>query len=260
MNQTGTALITGASSGIGWHFAHEHAKRGGDAILVARNEKKLTSLKQVLEAQYQISAHVIAADLQSPGAAQEIYEKTTSQQLSVDVLINNAGFGGHGVFSERELADDLAMIQVNISALTALTHYYIKDMVARGHGKILNVSSTASFIPGPLQAVYYATKAFVTSFSQAIAQEHSDKGITVTALCPGAVKTGFAKAGNLEDVAVFEKGKSAESVAAFGYAKMEQGKLVAVNESGLRFLIDWVIPLLPRKLVLKMSRQSMEKK
>jgi short-subunit dehydrogenase len=175
------------------------------------------------------------------------------------VLINNAGFGGHGKFVERDLAAEQAMMQVNMVTLTNLTHHYLKGMVARRRGRILNVSSTASFVPGPLQAVYYATKAYVTSFTQAIAEEVREYGVTATVLCPGAVATGFVAAGDLQGVGAWKNAKSAESVARCGYAAMERGELVAFNERKLRIMLDWIVPLLPRKAVLKMSRQAMEK-
>ena len=259
MAKSNTALITGASSGIGLEFARIHAKTGGDMALVARSEGKLQELKKELEAEYGVSVAVIAEDLSGPDAAQRIFDKTQELGLEIDVLINNAGFGGHGKFHTRDLADEHGMIQVNIVTLMDLTHKYLKGMVERRRGKVLNVSSTASFIPGPLQAVYYATKAFVTSFSQAIAEEVAEYNVTVTALCPGAVATGFAKAGDLEGVEAFKSARSPESVAKCGYDAMQKGKLVVINEGKLDFLLNWVIPILPRKSVLKMSRQAMEK-
>ena len=254
-----TALITGASNGIGLELARLHAKKGGDLVLVARSEDKLLALKQELEDKYKVAVHVLATDLGTVTAAQEVFEQTESLGLEIEVLVNNAGFGGHGKFHERELAQDQAMIQLNIVTLTNLTHLYLKGMLQRNSGKILNVSSTASFMPGPLQAVYYATKAFVTSFSQAVAEEISDTKVTVTALCPGAVDTGFVEAGDLEGLDAWDKAATAESVAVFGYKAMEQGKLVAINERSLSFLINWIVPFLPRKTVLKLSRQFMEK-
>ncbi len=254
-----TALITGASSGIGLEFAKIHAQKGGDLVLVARSVDKLDSLKQELEGQYQIKVTVLPADLSVPGSASKIFEQTEAQGLKIDTLINNAGFGGHGLFHERELVDEQAMMQVNMLTLTDLTHFYLKGMIERNQGRILNVSSTASFMPGPLQAVYYATKAYVTSFSQAIAEEVKDNNITVTALCPGAVATGFVEAANLEGVEIFDKAKSPRSVAECGYQAMEKGDLVAFNESNLKFLLNWLVPLLPRRIVLKLSRQAMEK-
>ncbi len=255
-----TALITGASGGIGLELAKIHASKGGDVVLVARSVAKLNELKLQLETEFKVNVTVIAADLATADAAEKLFEQTEAMNLQVDTLINNAGFGGHGKFHQRSLADEQAMMQLNMLTLTNLTHFYLKGMVERNHGQILNVSSTASFMPGPLQAVYYATKAYVTSFSQAVAEEVRDSNVTVTALCPGAVATGFVKAGNLEGVDVWKNAKTPKSVAECGYSAMEKGELVAFNESSLKFLINWVIPFLPRKMVLKISRQTMEKK
>lgn len=254
-----TALITGASSGIGLELARIHASKGGDVVLVARSRDKLESIKQELQTQYGVKVHVIAEDLADPASADRIFLATEALGLSIEVLINNAGFGGHGKFVERDLAAEQAMMQVNMVTLTNLTHHYLKGMVARRRGRILNVSSTASFMPGPLQAVYYATKAYVTSFTQAIAEEVREYGVTATALCPGAVATGFVAAGDLQGVDAWRNAKSAGSVAHCGYEAMERGELVAFNESKLRVMVDWIVPLLPRKTVLKISRQAMEK-
>jgi len=255
-----TALITGASNGIGLELARIHAKRGGNLVLVARSQDKLKQLADELRAQYDgIQITVIAQDLTMPQAAQSVFAQTEQLGIQVDILINNAGFGGHGRFFERELAKEQQMIQLNITALTELTHLYLQGMVARRRGKILNVSSTASFMPGPLQAVYYATKAYVTSFSQAVAEEVREFGITATALCPGAVATDFVAAGDLQGVGAWKNAKSAQSVAEYGYRAMEKGELVAFNEGKLKLALEWVIPLLPRKTVLKMSRTVMEK-
>lgn len=254
-----TALITGASNGIGLELAKIHAQRGGDLVLVARSQDKLEQLAQELRAKHNIQVTVIAKDLSEPNVAQAIFAQTEQLGIQVDYLINNAGFGGHGRFFERELAKEQQMIQLNITTLTELCHLYLKGMVARKRGKILNVSSTASFMPGPLQAVYYATKAYVTSFSQAIAEEVAEFGVTVTALCPGAVATGFVSAGDLEGVGIWKNAKTAQEVAEYGYNAMMKGELVAFNEAKLKFALEWVIPLLPRKMVLKMSRKAMEK-
>jgi len=258
-SKSNTALITGASGGIGWELARIHAQKKGDVVLVARSQDKLEALKTKLEATYQVRVTVIVEDLAQPDAAQRIFDETEKLGITVDTLINNAGFGGHGLFHQREFTAEHAMMQVNMITLTQLTHLYLKGMIARKQGRILNVSSTASFIPGPLQAVYYATKAFVTSFTQAVAEEVIEYNVTVTALCPGAVDTGFVKAGDLEGVEVFKKAKSASSVAKCGYQAMERGQLVAFNEGGLKFILNWVVPFMPRKAVLKLSRQTMEK-
>ncbi len=254
-----TALITGASSGIGKELARYHGARGGDLVLVARSVEKLKELKTELENNYGINVIVITADLAQPESANQIFSATEEAGLHIDILINNAGFGGHGKFHERELASDQAMMQVNMASLVSLTHLYLEGMVQRKVGKILHVASTAAFLPGPLQAVYYATKSFVLSFSQAIAQELDGTGVTSTALCPGAVSTGFVAAGDLDGVKVFDKAASAESVAECGYEAMLRGDLVKINEKGLHFLLNWVVPFLPRKVVLKISQKAMEK-
>ncbi len=254
-----TALVTGASSGIGAEFARLHAAKGGDLVLVARREDALNQLKSELEKAYGIKATVIVADLAQPDAAEKIFAATEAAKIQVDILINNAGFGGHGKFHERDLTQDQAMMQVNMVSLVNLTHIYLQGMVSRNSGKILHVASTAAFLPGPLQAVYYATKAFVVSFSQAIAQEISDTNVTSTVLCPGAVDTGFVAAGNLDGVGIWDNAASAQSVAQCGYDAMIKGDLVKINEPSLNFMLNWVVPFLPRKTVLKMSQQTMEK-
>lgn len=259
MTNQNTALITGASGGIGIELARIHASKGGDVVIVARSEDKLLQLQAELEAKHNVKVWVITEDLAQPESAQHIYDKTKALGLDINVLINNAGFGGHGYFHERELAKDQAMMQVNMVTLTNLTHYFLQDMVKANYGKILNVSSTASFMPGPLQAVYYATKAYVTSFTQAIAEEVRDYNVTATALCPGTVATDFVASGDLEGLSAWDNAKSPKSVAEVGYKAMEKGELVSFNEGSLKFMLNWIIPFLPRKTVLKMSRQFMEK-
>ncbi|NEP84786.1 MAG: SDR family NAD(P)-dependent oxidoreductase, partial [Okeania sp. SIO3B3] len=155
-----TALVTGASSGIGSELARLHAAKGGDLVLVARREEALNKLKSELENAHNIKATVIAADLAQPDSAEKIFAATEAASIQIDILINNAGFGGHGKFHERDLAKDQAMMQVNIVSLVNLTHLYLQGMVSRNSGKILHIASTAGFLPGPLQAVYFATKAF----------------------------------------------------------------------------------------------------
>ncbi len=254
-----TALITGASSGIGKEMARLHAAEGGDLVVVARRQSALEELKSELESKHNVTVVCIAADLTKHDAPQQVYDQLKSNGVEVDVLINNAGFGGHGKFHERQWAREEAMIGLNITALTQLTHLFVKDMVGRKRGKILNVASTAGFLPGPLQAVYYATKAYVLSFSQAIAEELREENITVTALCPGPVATEFTTAGDLEGVDAFKNAASPVSVATVGYNAMKQGKLVAINDWKLSLMLNWMLPFLPRQTVLKMSRKSMEK-
>lgn len=253
------ALITGASSGIGVEFAKIHAAKGGDVILVARRENLLNELKLELEQTYKVKAYVLACDLSKSEAADELFSKTEELGLEVDVLINNAGFGGYGYFHERDLALEQKMVQVNITSLMNLTHLYLKGMVKRNKGSILNVASTAGFLPGPMMAVYFATKSFVLSFSEAIDQELSDTKVNVTALCPGPVATEFFKAGNIEGLDVFQMTKSAKSVAACGYKAMEMKKQVVINDILLSFVLNFVIPLFPRKIVNVISKIVMKR-
>ena len=260
MNRSpGTALITGASSGIGRELAIIHAARGGDVVIVARRMEALEKLKSELEQSHTVSVHCIAADLIEPDAPSQVCDQLEQRGIKVDVLINNAGFGGHGKFHERDWQQDRAMIQLNVTALCDLTHRCLQGMVKRGQGKVLNVASTAGMLPGPLQAVYYATKAFVLSYSQAIAEELRGTGVTVTALCPGPVATEFVKNADLDGVGTFDAAASPESVARIGYQAMEQGRLIAINDRRLSLMLNWIVPWLPRRTLLRISRQSMEK-
>ena len=247
-----TALITGASSGIGKEFARIHAERGGDLIIIARSKDKLDALKAELENKHNIKVFVIAKDLSQPEAPEEIYNEVKKSGIEIDYLINNAGFGGLGKFHEREWEKDRAMINLNITALTALTRFFLPDFTKRNSGKILNVSSTASFMPGPLQAVYYATKAYVSFFSNAIAEELSDTEITVTALLPGATATGFGSTSGMDKTAMFAKTASPKKVAEDGYKGMLKGKLDVVSGLSVsqKIMIAF-IPFLPKKMLLK---------
>lgn len=255
-----TALITGASSGIGKELARYHASLGGDLILTARREAELNTLKAELETAHGIAAHVFTLDLGAAGGADALIKAVGDAGLRVDVLINNAGFGGHGVHIERDIANEQAMIDLNISSLVTLTHAFGGQMAAQGGGKILNVGSTAGFIPGPNQAVYFATKAFVNSFSQAIDQELNAQGVTCTVLAPGYVETEFAQAANLEGTQMVSAGgATAASVAKHGYDAMLAGKLVTINDPKLSFMLNWLTPLLPRRMVLKMIQKTQSK-
>jgi short-subunit dehydrogenase len=253
------ALVTGASSGIGREIARIHAKSGGDLIIVARSESKLNDLKEELEKQYQVKVMVIVQDLAEMNSAEIVYNKVKAANIEVDYLINNAGFGGRGKFVERDWEQDLSMINVNIIALTALTRLFLADFVKRNSGKILNVSSTASLMPGPLQAVYFASKAYVTSFSNAISEELSDTKITVTALLPGATDTGFAKRSDMDKTALFNKTFTAKQVATKGYNAMLKGKLniLAGLSISQRILMN-VIDIFPKKIVMKYIKHAQE--
>src|SRR5450759_4294399 len=186
-----TALITGSSSGIGLELARIHAENGGNLVLVARSKNKLDELKEELENKYNVQVYTIGKDLSLPDSARDVYAELGQQNISVDYLINNAGFGDFGFFAESDWNKQEKMINLNITALAHLTRLFLPDMIKRGDGKILNLASTASFQPGPAMSVYFATKAFVLSFSEAVNNEVRDKGVTVTALCPGSTESGF---------------------------------------------------------------------
>jgi len=255
------ALITGASSGIGKEFAYIHAAQGGDLVIVARREQVLLDLKAEIEQKHAVQVKVIAKDLTAPDAAKEVFDEVKAAGIEIEYLINNAGFGGRGKFHERAWEQDLAMINLNITALTALTRYFLPEMVQCKRGRILNVSSTASLVPGPLQAVYYATKAYVTSFSNAVAEELHDSPVTVTALLPGATETEFAKTSGMDKTDLFSNTFSAESVAKSGYQAMLKGKLNV--KSGLTFgqrMMMSLAPLMPKKMILKQIRKMQEVK
>ena len=259
MQEKRTALITGASSGIGKELAGIHAERGGDLVIVARRADKLIALKEELEDRHGVKVTVLAKDLTLPGAAAEIYDELKAAGIEVDYLINNAGFGGRGKFHERAWEQDLAMLNLNVIALTELTRRFLPDFVERNAGRILNVSSTASLMAGPLQAVYFATKAYVSSFSNAIAEELYDTHITVTALLPGATETEFAHTSGMDKTNLFSKTVSARSVAEDGYDAMMAGKLNVISGLSMtqRMMIS-AIPVTPKKVLLKQIRKMQE--
>jgi short-subunit dehydrogenase len=254
-----TALITGASSGIGLELARVLAENGFDCVLVARSHDKLSELALELEREHQVKTLIVAKDLARPAVIDEIYEEVTAASLDVDVLVNNAGFTVFGLFAETDLRRELEMLQVNIVALTALTKLFLKDMVRRRSGRILNLSSTAAFEPGPLMAVYYASKAYVLSFSEALANELRGTGVTVTALAPGPTRTGFQRRGNLEDSRLVQgQIADARSVALAGYRGLMAGKTLVIPGFGNK-LVPWMIRLSPRSVVPRVVRRMQER-
>jgi len=255
-----TALITGASNGIGLELAKIHASKGGDLVLVARNKSKLDELKTELEKQFNISVYTIGKDLSATESAHEIYDETNRQNIQVDYLINNAGFGDFGMFTDTDWNKELKMINLNITTLTLFTKLYLQDMVKRKSGKIMNVASIASFQPGPTLAVYCATKAYVLSFTEAISNEVSDKGVSIIALCPGATETGFQAAGGLDESKLFKDKKlpTGKEVAEYGYSSMIKGKTVAIHGI-MNYILSNSIRFIPRALVLKVSRKMLDK-
>jgi short-subunit dehydrogenase len=251
-------LITGASSGIGLDLARIMAP-DFDLILTARNQARLDQIARELEKQQGNRVHVIPADLTRPEAPGEIFAELERRGLELSVLINNAGFGAYGPFAEVGLPTQMEMIQVNIDALTQLTRLALPKMLERKQGRIMNVASTAGFQPGPLMAVYYATKAYVISFSEAIANELQGSGVTVTCLCPGATDTEFARRADMEKSRLFKMGKmSSRDVALAGYRAMLDGKTLIVTGWRNKIMAQSV-RLSPRKLVTAIARRIQER-
>jgi short-subunit dehydrogenase len=254
-----TALITGASGGIGMEMAHILASNGDNLILVARSKDKLNALKLELETQYSISVYVIISNLAELNAAQIVYDEIKTQKIRVDYLINNAGFGDYGLFADCYWDKQLEMIQLNVITLTHLTRLILPDMLQHKFGKILNVASTAAFQPGPTMSVYFATKAFVLSFSEAIANEVKGTGVTVTVLCPGATETGFKKAANLGESGLFKGNQIATSrdVAEFGYNKMMKGEIVVIH-GFMNNVLAQSSRFAPRNLITAIARLKLK--
>lgn len=248
-------LITGASSGIGWELAFLFAAKCYDLTLVARSEEKLRNLSRELETKYPVRAYVLAADLTDPQAPKTICNCIKSDGHVIDVLVNNAGFGLAGDFAITEWQRERDMLQVNVTAVTELTKHVVPSMVQQGFGRILNVASTAAFQPGPLMAVYYATKAYVLSLSEALAEELTGTGVTVTALCPGATETGFKAQAGLENSRLFKAGTmDAKTVARAGFEGLMAGKRLIIP--GLRNrLLSSTVRFVPRSAVLKIVKR-----
>jgi uncharacterized protein len=260
-----TALITGASFGIGLELARIFAREGHNLVLVARSADKLRQLASELENAHGTRSLILAADLSDPGAAAYVLDQTTRANLAVDILVNNAGFGQYGFFVDNDLEECLKQIQLNITTLTHLTRLYLPDMVARarsegGNPRILNVASTAAFQAGPLMAVYYATKAYVLHFSEAIANELQGTGVTVTCLCPGPTATEFQKRANITGIRLTTLGTmDARTVAEDGYRGLMAGKPVVI--SGLKnWLVAQSVRFSPRRLVTAVARKLQETK
>jgi short-subunit dehydrogenase len=252
-------MITGASGGIGYELALLFARDGYDCVLVARSEAKLRELAGRLEGEHHVKTLVVPKDLSKPSAVDEIYKETTAAGLAVDVLVNNAGFPVFGMFVETDLETELEMLQVNVIALTALTKRFLKGMVERRAGRILNLASTAAFLPGPLMAGYYASKAYVLSFSEALANELHGTGVTVTALSPGPTRTGFQKRGVMEDSRLVQGNiADAASVALAGYRGLMAGKTIVIPGFSNK-LIPWVVRLSPRGMVTRVVRRMQER-
>ncbi len=259
-DRTQTALITGASAGIGYELAKLFAKNRYNLVLVARNGPKLSQFADELQRHYGVSAKSMAVDLSWPQGPYSLFDDVQHSGTHIDVLVNNAGYGKFGEFAKMPLEDDIGMIQLNMVTLTVLSKLFLGPMLARRYGKIMNVASTAGFQPGPMMAVYYATKAYVISFSEAIANELKSSGVTVTCLCPGATDTEFQKRAGMENTVLVKKLKpmDAETVARAGYEGLMSGKTLVIPGVRNRVLAESV-RFAPRKLVTAISRKILER-
>jgi short-subunit dehydrogenase len=255
-----TALVTGASGGIGEELARLFAADGHDLVLVARSRDKLSRLASELQDAHGVAAHVLAEDLSRAEAPREIFEEVRGAGLRVDALVNNAGFGSYGLFAETDLQSELELLQVNVVALTHLTKLFLPAMIEQGRGYVCNVASTAAFQPGPLMAVYYASKAYVLSFSEALSNECEGTGVTVSALCPGPTETGFVAAAGMADSKLFDRGAmTAREVAEAGYRGLLAGKTIVIP--GLRnAFVARTVGMMPRGMVTKVVRGIQEKR
>ena len=260
MQKGATVLITGASGGIGADMEKIFAREGYSLILVARSENKLRELAEQLMASHLIGVKVLVYDLVDAAAPEKIFQQLASEQIKVQGLVNNAGFGEYGFFEEINLQRELQMMQVNMGAVVALSKLFLAQLPKGTSGKILNVASTAAFQPGPLMAVYYATKAFVLSFSGALANELENRNVTVTALCPGPTKTGFADDANLNGSDLFAGSiASSEEVAQAGFKGMMTGDTVVIPGAKNQALA-FAVRLAPRNFVTRLVRYMQEKK
>lgn len=253
-----TALVTGASSGIGWELADVIAADGYDVVLVARREERLRERAAALEAEHDIEATVVAQDLAVPSAGEAVFEAVREADIQVHTLVNNAGVPLYGPFTGTEWDDERDMMSVNMTALTELTKLFVPPMVERGSGAVLNTASLASFYPIPNKAVYSATKSYVLSFSRALAHELDDEGITVTALCPGVVETEYAERGNVsESDTMAGVTNDPRSVAEAGWNGLLGGERV-VFPSAFATYGAQLTRILPKKLVTELGEQTVE--
>jgi short-subunit dehydrogenase len=255
-----TALITGASGGIGLELARLHASKGDNLVLVARSGEKLAEVRDELESKYNVNVRFLVSDLSIRYAAKKVFDEVSNHKIAIDYLINNAGFGDFGLFAESDWDKQERMINLNITALTHLTRLFVPGMISRGEGKILNMSSLAAFTPGPTMSVYFATKAFVLSLSEALNNELKDKGITVTALCPGSTESKFHEVALGDPKLVKErKMMTATEVADIGYRAMMKGTPVVIPGFKNSFLA-FASRFASREVLVKMARRIQENK
>ena len=254
--ENGTTLITGASSGIGLHLAREFAKHGHPLVLVAPVETELKVIAGDLRQKCNVEVRVIAKDIRQPNAAEEIFAEVNRSQ-PIGILVNNAGHGQRGRFWEIPIETDVSMVELNILSYLRLTKLFLPQMIERGSGRILNTASVAGFEPGPMQAVYHATKAFVLSWSEAIATELEDTGITVTALCPGPTDTDFFEKADAENTRAMQMTMAPQEVAQLGYEALMDGKRVVVA-GAVNKLMVFSRHLMPMSAQAKMNEKMYE--
>ncbi len=253
MEQIKTALITGASGGLGQDFAELFAEQGYQLVLVARSEDKLKSIAQNLEDKYKVNVLYIVQDLSEPKSASQVSEEIKAQDIKVDVLINNAGFGKFGAFIDEDVTTLTEMINLNVSTLTELTALLLPEMLERNQGKILNVASTAALQSLPNFGAYAATKAYVLSFTEALHYELRQTNISVTALCPGPTVTGFAKRANAESMILFKNGMPSRQVAQLGYEALMKNKMTIITGFQNK-LLAYLTRLIPsRRLLIQIA-------
>ncbi|NIA24324.1 MAG: SDR family NAD(P)-dependent oxidoreductase [Gammaproteobacteria bacterium] len=246
------ALVTGASQGIGLELAERLSADGYSLVLVGRDPHTLELAAAQLELDQPSRAIIFSTDLSQPGATERLVDQLGERGLDIEVLVNNAAYGASGPFTELDLDTQLGMIRLNIASLTELTYRLAGPMLQRGHGKILNVASTAAFEPGPGMAIYYATKAYVLSFSEAIAEELHDSGVTVTTLCPGPTETGFQRRAGIEASRLIQIGMmSAHDVATAGYEGMLAGKRIVIPGALNKATVQ-ANRIFPRRLMTRM--------
>ncbi len=254
-----TVLITGAAAGIGYELASVFAHDGYNLVLVDKNEQKLADVADEFKSKFASFVTAISKDLSLPTSSLEIYSELQEAGINVDFLVNNAGFGHYGFFADTDLKSELEMLQVNLVTLTHMTKLFVRDMTKRGKGKVLNVASTAAFQPGPLMAVYFATKAYVLSFSEAIANELEGTGVTVTVLCPGPTISAFHEQTGMAETELV-KGKKfmdAATVARVGYRGLMANKTVVIPGVKNQILVE-IVRFFPRSLVTKFVRNMQE--
>ena len=242
------AIVTGASSGIGLEFARALAQRGHNVLLVSRSTDRLEEIATELAASHQVETYVCAVDLSKPGAGEVLFVFAREHRLSVHLLVNNAGFGLLGKFHELDWGDQIQLLRLNVEALVELTHRFLPEMIAEGSGGVINVGSMAGFTPGPLQSTYYASKAFVLSFSEGLSRELSGTGVTVTAVCPGPVQTGFQKRAGFSGGRKRINDVTASEVAKVGLKGWASGRRVVIPGL-INKMLAVLLKIAPRRAV-----------